>query len=177
MHRPSLNLHGKEGVDGSSPSEGSAKLPHIRSFSIGSTCMNSSVRWTWSRSWSLQVEEGHAQSHEDAQFGAPSKTSTEAVLSSARCESLTWFASAHPQRLARSGRSTSERLAWVHVRKQRGLTKELRSARLRGYVERARVEDPDFAEPWEACVTLTSEDSFEFGLDCLLDRVAVRIAR
>jgi AcrR family transcriptional regulator len=68
-------------------------------------------------------------------------------------------------------------LAWEQVRQERGLTDEQWSARLRGYVERARVEDPHFAEPWEARVTLTSEDSFEFGLDCLLDGVAARLAR
>ena len=28
------NLHGKEGVDGSSPSEGSAKAPHVGAFVI-----------------------------------------------------------------------------------------------------------------------------------------------
>jgi hypothetical protein len=31
---PPLNLHGKEGVDGSSPSEGSAKTPHVGTFPI-----------------------------------------------------------------------------------------------------------------------------------------------
>jgi AcrR family transcriptional regulator len=68
-------------------------------------------------------------------------------------------------------------LAWEHVRRQRGLTEEEWSARLRGYVERARADDPGFAEPWEARAALTSEESFEFGLDCLLDGVAARIAR
>jgi AcrR family transcriptional regulator len=67
-------------------------------------------------------------------------------------------------------------LAWEQVRRQRGLTEKQWSARLRGYVERARVDDPGFAEPWEARVALTSEDSFEFGLDCLLDGVTARIA-
>jgi AcrR family transcriptional regulator len=68
-------------------------------------------------------------------------------------------------------------LAWEHARRQSGLTERQWSARLRGYVEQARVEDPDYAEPWEARVTLAGEDSFEFGLDCLLDGVAARIAR
>jgi AcrR family transcriptional regulator len=66
-------------------------------------------------------------------------------------------------------------LAWEQVRRQRGLTEEEWSARLRGYVAEARVDDPDFAEPWEARVALTSEASFEFGLACLLDGIAVRI--
>lgn len=67
-------------------------------------------------------------------------------------------------------------LAWEQVRRQRGLTEKQWSACLRGYVKRARVDDPGFAEPWEARVALTSEDSFEFGLDCLLDGVTARIA-
>jgi hypothetical protein len=36
--------HGKEGVDGSSPSEGSAKAPHIEAFSFRPTCSSSNVR-------------------------------------------------------------------------------------------------------------------------------------
>src|SRR5206468_9341848 len=35
---PPQNLHGKEGVDGSSPSEGSAKAPHVGAFSFRTTC-------------------------------------------------------------------------------------------------------------------------------------------
>jgi hypothetical protein len=36
--------NGKEGVDGSSPSEGSAKSLLIAAFSVGSTCTSSSMR-------------------------------------------------------------------------------------------------------------------------------------
>jgi hypothetical protein len=32
------HLHGKEGVDGSSPSEGSAKAPYVGVFPFRSTC-------------------------------------------------------------------------------------------------------------------------------------------
>jgi hypothetical protein len=46
------NLHGKEGVDGSSPSEGSAKAVQIAAFLFRSTCTSSSMRWVWSRLWS-----------------------------------------------------------------------------------------------------------------------------
>jgi hypothetical protein len=53
---PPHNLHGKEGVDGSSPSEGFAKAPEIGAFSFGSICTYSSVQWGWSPLWSLQVE-------------------------------------------------------------------------------------------------------------------------
>src|SRR5581483_11653898 len=48
------HLHGKEGVDGSSPSEGSAKSPHVGRFSIRSTCRFSRVQWVWSRLWSSE---------------------------------------------------------------------------------------------------------------------------
>jgi hypothetical protein len=35
---PPLDLHGKEGVNGSSPSEGSAKAPHVGAFAFRTTC-------------------------------------------------------------------------------------------------------------------------------------------
>jgi hypothetical protein len=35
---------GKEGVDGSSPSEGSAKVPHVVAFAFSPTCRVGSVR-------------------------------------------------------------------------------------------------------------------------------------
>jgi hypothetical protein len=50
------NLDGKEGVDGSSPSEGSAKAPHVGAFLFGSTCVRANVRWVWSLIWSFQSE-------------------------------------------------------------------------------------------------------------------------
>jgi hypothetical protein len=43
-----LSLHGKEGIDGSSPSEGSAKVPQSGASSVGPTCTIHSVRWVWS---------------------------------------------------------------------------------------------------------------------------------
>ena len=49
------SLHGKEGVDGSSPSEGSAKAPQNGASSFASTCTMQSVRLVWSPLWSLQV--------------------------------------------------------------------------------------------------------------------------
>ena len=48
--------HDKEGVDGSSPSEGSAKAPEIGAFSFRQTCSVSNVRCVWSRLWSFCVE-------------------------------------------------------------------------------------------------------------------------
>jgi hypothetical protein len=37
--------HGKEGVDGSSPSEGFAKAPQIGTFSVEGVCKVPSMRW------------------------------------------------------------------------------------------------------------------------------------
>jgi hypothetical protein len=52
------HLLGKEGVDGSSPSEGSAKAPEIGAFALSSNCGASFVRWVWSRLWSFRAPEG-----------------------------------------------------------------------------------------------------------------------
>src|SRR5436190_11382724 len=60
-HRLPETFHGKEGVDGSSPSEGSAKAPHVGAFLFRSTCRDCSVRWVWSRLWSFHVSD-HAPS-------------------------------------------------------------------------------------------------------------------
>jgi hypothetical protein len=49
-------FHGKEGVDGSSPSEGSAKAPQSGASSFVFPCTIHSVRWVWSPLWSLQIE-------------------------------------------------------------------------------------------------------------------------
>jgi AcrR family transcriptional regulator len=65
-------------------------------------------------------------------------------------------------------------LAWEQVRGQAGLSEDEWSAQLRDQVDRARAHDPGFAEPWEARVALTDQDSFEFGLGCLLDGFEVR---
>jgi hypothetical protein len=52
------HLHGKEGVDGSSPSEGSAKVQHVAAFAFSPICSVSSVRWVWSHLWSFRVQNG-----------------------------------------------------------------------------------------------------------------------
>ncbi len=49
-------FHGKEGVDGSSPSEGSAKAPQTGALCFGSICRFPNVGQVWSPLWSLQVE-------------------------------------------------------------------------------------------------------------------------
>jgi hypothetical protein len=46
-------LDGKEGVNGSSPLEGSAKAPHIGVFVFSSTCSSSIVQSVWSPLWSF----------------------------------------------------------------------------------------------------------------------------
>jgi hypothetical protein len=51
-----IGAHGKEGVDGSSPSEGSAKAPESGALSFTSTCSPSILQWVWSRLWSSQVQ-------------------------------------------------------------------------------------------------------------------------
>src|SRR6266516_4941085 len=56
-----FGAHGKEGVDGSSPSEGSAKAPQIGAFCLTGTCTFSSVRWVWSPSWSPQVHDARSK--------------------------------------------------------------------------------------------------------------------
>jgi hypothetical protein len=45
-----------KGVDGSSPSEGSAKAPEIGAFSLALVCTSSSMQWVWSRLWSFQIQ-------------------------------------------------------------------------------------------------------------------------
>ena len=60
IHREPLD--GKEGVDGSSPSEGSAKAPHVGAFSFRATCSSSNVRWVWSRLWSFDARESTSTS-------------------------------------------------------------------------------------------------------------------
>jgi hypothetical protein len=76
-------VHGKEGVDGSSPSEGSAKTPHVGAFAFRSTCRVSTVRWVWSRLWSFQVQNapgapqtGHRWRSSYALPGCPDPRST-----------------------------------------------------------------------------------------------------
>jgi hypothetical protein len=64
------SFHGKEGVDGSSPLEGSAKAPEIGAFSSRSTRRASIKPWVWSRLWSLQVHEPQVITRESALIGA-----------------------------------------------------------------------------------------------------------
>src|SRR5579862_2153962 len=66
-HLPRM-LDGKEGVDGSSPSEGSVKAPHVGAFAFRPTCPSSRVRWVWSRLWSFRVDEPYQRGMEFPQL-------------------------------------------------------------------------------------------------------------
>src|SRR5919198_4497023 len=44
-------------VDGSSPSEGFGKAPHVGAFSFRPACSSSNLRWVWSRLWSFRAHE------------------------------------------------------------------------------------------------------------------------
>src|ERR671930_250415 len=78
-HRLLFGAHGKEGVEGSSPSEGSAKAPEIGTFSSRSTCVDSNVRWVWSRLWSFQIAKWHfARTQADAERSCALSKSAEA---------------------------------------------------------------------------------------------------
>lgn len=68
-------------------------------------------------------------------------------------------------------------IAWEQAQQRSGLSEKQWSTRLRTHVDQAREENPDFAEPWEATVALASEESFEFGLACFVEGVAVLVAR
>ena len=68
-------------------------------------------------------------------------------------------------------------IAWEQTRQRSGLTAEQWSARVRTHIAEARQRDPEFTEPWEANVALASQESFEFGLDCFVEGVAVLVAR
>jgi hypothetical protein len=55
-HGNGSGLDGKEGVDGSSPSEGSAKAPLVGALRIQIELAPPNVRWIWSGLWSFRVE-------------------------------------------------------------------------------------------------------------------------
>jgi hypothetical protein len=68
---PPLNFHGKEGVGGSSPPEGSAKAPQIGAFRSARTCTISNMRYLWSPLWSLQVQSAGSKASEMDVFAGP----------------------------------------------------------------------------------------------------------
>ena len=60
--------------------------------------------------------------------------------------------------------------------KRAGLTEQQWQQRLRRYAADTRPRDPELARDIETRMHLTSNDSFEFGLDCLLNGIAMRFA-
>jgi AcrR family transcriptional regulator len=58
--------------------------------------------------------------------------------------------------------------------KRAGLTEQQWQLRLRRYADSTRRRDPELARDIETRMHLTSNDSFEFGLDCLLNGIALR---
>ena len=70
------NLHGKEGVDGSSPSEGSAKAPQNGAFCLTGSCTTSSVQWVWSPLWSLQVQSARSKASKMGAFAGKARLNT-----------------------------------------------------------------------------------------------------
>jgi AcrR family transcriptional regulator len=67
-------------------------------------------------------------------------------------------------------------IAWNQLRERIGLTVEEWAARLRSYVERVGDQDPELAEQMSARMELHGDESFEFGLECILDGVAARVS-
>jgi AcrR family transcriptional regulator len=61
--------------------------------------------------------------------------------------------------------------------KRAGLTEPQWQQRLRRYAAHTRHRDPELARDIETRMHLTSNDSFEFGLDCLLSGITMRLAR
>jgi hypothetical protein len=85
--------NGKEGVDGSSLSEGSAKAPQSGAFCFWRTCSISSMRWVWSPLWSLQTRNADARARKRAGMLATPRS-----IAGARRRSRT----EHPTRRGRS---------------------------------------------------------------------------
>lgn len=67
--------------------------------------------------------------------------------------------------------------AWQQARNHSGLDDAQWTARLRRYIDQAASQDPATAQLLSARLHLASDESFEFGLDCLLDGIAARLAQ
>jgi AcrR family transcriptional regulator len=66
-------------------------------------------------------------------------------------------------------------IAWQQLSERSGLDEEGWRARLQTYLGEAGGEDAGLAEQMAARFALVSRESFEFGLDCLLEGIAGRI--
>jgi AcrR family transcriptional regulator len=67
-------------------------------------------------------------------------------------------------------------IAWQQLRERSGLSEEQWAVRLRTYLTEAGSQDPELAEHMAERFALVDRESFEFGLDCLLDGIAARLA-
>jgi hypothetical protein len=76
--------NGKEGVVGSSPTEGSAKSLQTGPFPIELSCTTFRVQWVWSPLWSLQVEKG-------PQPSAPRVPADEAMSGRSRYQNVFYY--------------------------------------------------------------------------------------
>lgn len=65
--------------------------------------------------------------------------------------------------------------AWGQIRERAGLTGEQWEQRLSEFLVRAQHDSPALAADIESRLHLTSDHSFELGLDCVLDGVAARL--
>jgi AcrR family transcriptional regulator len=68
-------------------------------------------------------------------------------------------------------------IAWEQLRERTGLGEDEWRARLQAYLEEAADQDRSVAELMAARFGLVSRESFEFGLDCLLDGIAGQVSR
>jgi AcrR family transcriptional regulator len=63
-------------------------------------------------------------------------------------------------------------VAWDQLRQRAGLNDENWENELQRYLDNARGDDPDLAADIESRLHLTSVESFELGLDCLIDGIS-----
>jgi AcrR family transcriptional regulator len=68
-------------------------------------------------------------------------------------------------------------IAWDQLRRRSSLTEEQWTARLRRYLEEMGERDESLAEQVAARLELTSDASFQLGLECFLDGVAARLGQ
>jgi len=71
---------------------------------------------------------------------------------------------------------TLREVAWEQLRQRSGLTEDQWSARLDQYVDEAEHQDHEIAQMMATRIGLNSADSFDFGLECLLNGVAARLS-
>ncbi len=67
--------------------------------------------------------------------------------------------------------------AWDQLRQRAGLTDEQWQDRLQRYLAEARSTDPELATDIESRLHLTSDASFEAGLDCVIEGIAARFLK